>query len=92
MSFHKILLENIFSEDIFHVTKTTLYLKIFLNLYYLGNFLFFYTKYLKTPINVNVPYLVAWKEFLVSAATFDNVNSKFHTSLIIILFIRLKSM
>ena len=37
----KTLLESIFPTDTFHVTKTILYLGIFLNLYYLRNFLFF---------------------------------------------------
>ena len=41
VSLENTLLESVFTKDTFHMTKTILYLGIFLNLYYLRNFLFF---------------------------------------------------
>ena len=43
MSFEKTLLKSVFLKDTLHTTKTILYLGIFLNLYYLNNFLLFFT-------------------------------------------------
>ena len=41
VSLENTLLESVFTKDTFNMTKTILYLGIFLNLYYLRNFLFF---------------------------------------------------
>ena len=41
MSLENTFLESVFPEDTFHMTKTTLHLGIFLDLYYLRNFLIF---------------------------------------------------
>ena len=49
VSHERTLLESIFPEDTLHIEKTTLHLEIFLNQYYMKNFLFFYTKCLKSP-------------------------------------------
>ena len=49
MSLEMTNLESVYLGDTFYMAKTILDLEIFLNLYYLGNFNFCYSKRLKSP-------------------------------------------